>query len=119
MIVSEMMQSYAEKFCVMERRYEPDGEGGNITRWIDGMEFTAYTAHDTTILAQQAEGEQKASTFTFLIPAAMHLNYPDVVKRLADGETFQVTTDSNDLKTPATSSMGVHAVKARKWVLPA
>lgn len=118
MFVSEMMQSFTKDFMVMERRHTPDGEGGSVTRWEDGMVFNAAIAHDTTILAQQAEGEGKASTYTLLIPASMSLDYPDVVKRVKTGETYQITTDSADLKTPATSGLSMKAVKARKWVLP-
>jgi len=118
MFVSDMMRSFLEDFVVLERRHVPDGEGGNVVRWEDGMRFSAVQKHASTILAQQAEAEGKASTFTLLIPKNMTLDYPDVVKRLRDGETFQITTDSGDLKTPDTSSLDMRAVRARKWRLP-
>lgn len=117
MIQSETLNANMRKFCFMERQHTPDGEGGSVTSWTEGMQFSAAVRHDTTILAQQAEGQGTASTYTFLVPIGIVLSFPDVVKRLDDGETFQITSDSRDQKTPAFSGMGMSAVTARKWRL--
>lgn len=118
MMISEMMRDNMREFCVMERHMQPDGEGGSVTRWVDGMAFFAAVAHDTTIMAQTAEAQDTASTYTLLIAKTMQLSFPDVVKERKTGETYQITTDSADLKTPVTSPLGMRSVKARKWVLP-
>lgn len=117
-MISKMMDSFTEAFCFMERTHEPDGEGGNIVRWKDGMKFSAAIRHDTTILAQQAEAQGTASTFTLLIPKGISAEYPDVVKRLSDGETFQITSSAADSQTPAASQLKLAMVTARKWRLP-
>ena len=102
----------------MEKHMQPDGAGGSITEWKDGMEFDAAVSHDTTILAQTAEAQNTASTYTLYIARTMELSFPDVIKRLDNGATFQITTDSADLITPESSTLNRRAVKARKWVLP-
>lgn len=113
-----LLDAYTEQFCVMEKHHEPDGEGGSVTRWEDGMTFSAAVAHDTTIMAQTAEAQDTASTFTLIVNDGMQLAFPDVIKRLRDGETFQITTNGDDLKTPPTSTLNRKAVKMRKWRLP-
>lgn len=115
--LSPMMQEAAEDFCLMEFTAEPDGEGGFVRVWKDGFVFSAIVAHDTTIVAQQAEGQGLASTYRFLIPQNVPLAFPDVVKRRSDGQTFQITTDSKDRKTPTQSTMGLSSVMAQKWRL--
>lgn len=115
---SSLLNAMSETFNRMEKEKTPDGEGGSTVNWVNGIEFDAVIAHDTTVIAQQAEAEKTASAYTLLIPGTMELRFPDVIKRKRDGETFQVTTNSDDLKTPAISSMNLRAVKMRKWVLP-
>lgn len=117
MIHSEMMESNTQKFHIMEKRRVPDEDGGTMNEWVEGMEFDAIVRHDTTILAQQAESQGTASTYTFLIPRNVKLSYPDAVKRISDGETFQITSDSEDSKTPKTSRLNMAAVTAKKWRL--
>lgn len=117
MIDSEMMQSFMETFIFLEKTMVPDGEGGAVARWKDGMQFRAAVRHDNTILAQQAEGQGTASTYTLLIPKGLQLAFPDVVRRASTGDTYQITSDSADSFTPSTSDMGLASVNARKWRL--
>lgn len=118
MAISDMMASFTKQFCIMEKTMVPDGEGGSFTNWRDGMVFDMAVRHDTTILAQQAEGQGTASTYTFLVNSGIHLAFPDVVKRMEDGQIFQITSDSADSFTPATSGLKLAAVTAKKWRLP-
>ena len=92
---STVMQGFTKKFCFQTRSYEPDGVGGFVSGWQDGPEFEAVERHDTTVEAQVAD-----------------------VKRVSDGQTFQVTSAANEGKAPPESGMGLRAVKCKKAVLP-
>ena len=115
---SALLEAATEDFCIMEKRHVPDGEGGFVSRWQDGVSFTMSQIHDTTILAQQAEGEDTASTYKFYVARNIVLSYPDVVKRLSDEQTFQITSDSADDKTPGFSNLNLAKVTAKKWRIP-
>jgi hypothetical protein len=115
---STVMQGFTKKFCFQTRSYEPDGVGGFVSGWTDGPEFEAVERHDTTVEAQVAEQTATASTYTLLVNTAVPLAFPDYVKRVSDGQTFQVTSAADEGKAPQESGMGLRAVKCKKAVLP-
>ena len=74
--------------------------------------------HDTTVEAQVAEQADTASTYTLLVNTGVPLAFPDYVKRVSDGQTFQVTSAADEGGAPEESGMGLRAVKCKKAVLP-
>lgn len=117
-IASTVMQSFTKKFCFQTRSYEPDGVGGFVSGWTDGPEFEAVERHDTTVAAQVAEHDETASTYTLLVNTSVPLAFPDYIKRVSDGQTFQITSDAADKTAPPESGMGLRAVQCKKAVLP-
>lgn len=115
---STVMQSFTKKFCFMERTHAADGVGGFVSGWVEGPEFEAVERHDTTVEAQVAEQSATASTYTLLVNAGVPLAFPDYVKRIEDGQTFQITSDAADKTAPPESGMGLRAVQCKKAVLP-
>lgn len=115
---STVMQSFTKKFRFQTRRYEPDGVGGFVSGWQDGPEFEAVERHDTTVEAQVAEQADTASTYTLLVNTGVPLAFPDYVKRVEDGQTFQITSGATDGNAPPESGMGLRAVQCKKAVLP-
>ena len=115
---STVMQSFTKKFRFQTRRYEPDGVGGFVSGWQDGPEFEAVERHDTTVEAQVAEQADTASTYTLLVNTGVPLAFPDYIRRVDDGQTFQVTSDAADKSAPPESGMGLRAVQCKKAVLP-
>ena len=105
---STVMQSFTKKYRFQTRSYEPDGVGGFVSGWTDGPEFEAVERHDTTVEAQVAEQAATASTYTLLV----------YIRRVSDGQTFQVTSAADEGNAPAESGMGLRAVKCKKAVLP-
>lgn len=95
----------------------PDGEGGWVVSWTDGMQFKAAIVHNTTIAARVAEKEGMASTFTVTTEKNMALDFHDVFRRESDGDTFRVTSDSQDVQTPDSASFQFAQVTAEKWML--
>lgn len=102
---------------LLEKRSVPDGEGGRVVSWVDGMSFEAAIVHNTTIQARVAEMEGMASTFTVTTEKGMGLDFHDVFRRETDGDVFRVTSDSQDVKTPDRASFQFAQVTAEKWSL--
>ena len=115
---STVMQSFTKKYRFQTRSYEPDGVGGFVSGWTDGPKFEAVERHDTTVEAQVAEQAATASTYTLLVNTGVPLAFPDYIKRVSDGQTFQVTSAADEGNAPAESGMGLRAVKCKKAVLP-
>ena len=88
---STVMQGFTKKYRFQTRSYEPDGVGGFVSGWQDGPEFEAVERHDTTVEAQVAEQADTASTYTLLVNTGVPLAFPDYIKRVSDGQTFQIT----------------------------
>lgn len=117
-VASTVMRNYTKTFCLLTRSDEPDGVGGFVTDWKDGSVFEAVERHDTTVEAQVAEQAATASTYTLLVSTGVPLAFPDYIKRVGDGQTFQVTSAADEGKAPPESGMGLRAVQCKKAVLP-
>lgn len=117
-VMGTVMQGYVKEFCFMERSRTPDGVGGFVTKWDDGERFEAVERHDTTVEAQIAEQAATASTYTLYLNKNVPLSFPDYIKRLEDGQTFQVTSDALDKVAPTESGMDLQCAMCKKAVLP-
>lgn len=114
-----IMSERATACTLLEKTRIPDGEGGWDTRWVDGPAFTAAITHTSTIEALVAESEGMSSTFTVWTEKGFTLDYHDVFRRESDGQTFRVTSQGGDEKTPdsASDGMQVQHVSAERWEL--
>lgn len=112
-----LIDSFKERCQLMEKVRIPDGEGGWITNWTTGIEFDAAIVMDTTMQARVAESEGMTSIYTVTTDKSLPLDFHDVFKRLSDGKTFRVTSDSSDKETPDVASFQFHQVSAEEWVL--
>ena len=112
-----LIDDFKTRCTLLEKRRVPDGEGGWAVEWVDGMEFDAAIVHNTTIAARVAEKEGMSSTFTVTTEKNMGLDFHDVFRRESDGDTFRVTSDSQDVQTPDRSSFQFAQVTAEKWSL--
>ncbi len=110
-----LLDQYKKPYVIVEKTEVSDGEGGSVTTWIEGAEISIAEAHDTTVEAQVAEANTTVSTYTFLISKGTSLKYGDVVKRVEDGQTFEITQPSNEDVTPMMSRLNLSKVTARKW----
>lgn len=112
-----LIDSFKERCQLLEKTRVPDGEGGWTTTWTDGPEFDAAIVMDTTMQARVAEMEGMTSVYTVTTDRAMPLDFHDVFRRLSDGRTFRVTSDSSDKETPDVASFQFAQVTAEEWAL--
>ena len=102
---------------LVDKVRESDGEGGFITTWKNGAEFEAAIVSDTSTLAKIAEKQGVTSTYTVTTDKNVVLSFPDVIRRLSDGQTFRITSDGNDKKAPDISTIAISQATAEKWEL--
>lgn len=102
---------------LLEKKRVPDGEGGWTVTWVDGMEFDAAIVLDNSTQARVAEKEGMTSVYTVTTEKNMGLDFHDVFRRNSDGDTFRVTSDSQDRQTPDRASFQFAQVSAEKWNL--
>ena len=112
-----LIDAYKEQCTLMEKVRVPDGEGGWDTRWIPGATFEAAITHDSTIGARVAESEGMQSTYTVTTDRGTTLDFHDVFRRDRDGQTFRVTSDGTDKRTPTPASLNLSQVSAERWEL--
>lgn len=114
--MSLLSQSY-EDVVLLEKRREPDGEGGFITNWVESIVFKAAIIFDTSMESRVAEKQGVSSRYTVTTNKGAALEYHDVIKRLRDGKIFRITSDGDDKQTPKTASFQFLQVTAEEWWL--
>lgn len=104
--------------CVLlDKKRAPDGEGGYITTWEDGVKFMAAISFDNSMQARTAEKQGVSSFYTITTEKKIMLEYHDVFRRLYDEKIFRVTSDGDDKATPASSTLNMRQVSAEEWRL--
>ena len=112
-LIDCMMES-----CVfMVQTKTPDGSGGSKTEWTEGEPLRAAITLDTSTEARIAEAAGTVKMYTVTVSRSVHLKYHAVIKRLSDGETFRITSDSVDKKTPVCTALDMAQATAEAWRL--
>lgn len=106
-----------EKCVMLDKHTTSDGYGGTIIEYVDGAEFVAAITFDNSIQAKIAEKQGVTSVYTVTTRKNMMLNYHDIFRRLEDGKIFRVTSDGDDVKTPASARLNMRQVSAEEYVL--
>ena len=108
--------SDAMEECVMLNKVtQPDGYGGYIVTYVDGVTFNAAFTFDTSIEARRASQEGVRSLYTITTNRQMTLEYHDVLRRVRDGKIFRVTSDGDDKYTPKAATLDMRQVTAEEW----
>ena len=102
---------------LMEKTRQPDGEGGFVTKWNDGVSFEAAITFDTSMESRIAERQGVTSRYTITTGKNAKLEYHDVIRRLSDGKVFRITSDGDDVQTPKRASFQFLQVTAEEWAL--
>lgn len=102
---------------LMEKTRQPDGEGGFITEWVDGVAFEAAITFDTSMESRIAEKQGVTSRYTITTNKNAKLEFHDVIRRLSDGKVFRISSDGDDVQTPKRASFQFLQVTAEEWVL--
>lgn len=112
-----LIDNFSTRCRLMEKRREPDGEGGWITQWADGAEFEAAIIRDSSMQARIAEREGVTSVYTVTTSKSTPLDFHDVFKRVSDGVIFRVTSTGGEKESPRGSTLDISQVSAERWAL--
>lgn len=112
-----LLSNAYEGVVLMDKRRQPDGEGGWITEWLESVEIQAAITFDTSMESRIAEKQGVSSRYTVTTPKSAKLEYHDVIKRKRDGKIFRITSDGDDKVTPSSASFQFAQVTAEEWVL--
>ncbi len=112
-----LVDTFKTDCVMMDKRSVSDGEGGFVTKWVDGASFRAAVVRDSSLQARVAEKEGLTNVYTVTTDANAPLNFHDVFKRLSDGQVFRVTSNADDKRTPDVASFKFSQVQAEEWRL--
>jgi len=112
-----LLDDAMETCVIMDKTTQPDGYGGYISKYKEGVQFKAAIVFDTSIEARVADKEGVTSLYTVTTSKALTLEYHDVFKRLRDNKVFRVTSDGDDKFTPASATLDMRQVTAEEFVL--
>lgn len=113
-----LWESQLEKANIINKTNIPDGSGGMIPSYVEGMEIEAVFGWDTSEQARIAEKANAVPRYTITTRKNIILEYHDVIKRASDGQIFRITSDGKDNRSPDVSALNMRQVEAEKWVLP-
>ena len=111
-----LLSQAMEDVVMLEKKRIPDGEGGFITDWAEGVQFKAAITFNTSMEARTAEKQGVTSLYTVTVPLNCKLEYHDLFKRMRDGKVFRVTSDGDDKITPASASFQFAQVTAEEFL---
>lgn len=113
-----LLDDFAHKCVLMEKKRTQDGAGGWDVVWEEGAEFSNYQALDTSMEARRAEKEGVTSVYSGLVDQAVPVEYGDYFKDTTTGETYRVTSNPEEKKSPRSSTMAVKFFTAERKALP-
>lgn len=112
-----LIDAFKEPCVLLNEIRRPDGEGGFITTYEDGVEIECAIVNNTSTLALIAEKQGVTSSYTVTTQKNVVLKYPDVIRRLSDGQLFRITSNGNDVLSPSVSTLDISQATAEKWEL--
>lgn len=112
-LIEEMMTECA----FLDKIKTSDGEGGVFNEWAEGAHFMGAIVIENSTLAIVAESQRLSRTYKVTVNKNIKLDKGDVIKRISDGATFKITSDSDDVVSPMSSTLDISQVTAERWVL--
>lgn len=92
-----------------------DGYGGRSTTYQDGNSFQGAVTFNSSVEALRAEAQGVRSLYTITTSRATTLSFHQILRRERDGKILRVTSDGEDLYTPASASIDMRQVTAEEW----
>jgi hypothetical protein len=113
MLIDEAMVDFA----LIEKKREPDGEGGFVVSWTEGATFQAAVVLDSSTVAKIAEKQGVSNLYTVTVRKNVALDFHDIIKRLSDGKVLRITSNSEDKQTPGSAFLDMRQYSAEEWEL--
>ena len=106
-----LLDDFAHKCILMEKKRTPDGAGGYITAWEEGAEFLNYQSLDTSMEARKAEkGRCYLGIFRTGQSARSH-RVQRLFPRYGNGDYLSCDLESRGKAAPRSAGATVRALK--------
>ncbi|WP_419085674.1 hypothetical protein [Slackia isoflavoniconvertens] len=106
-----LLDDFASKCVLMDKKRTPDGAGGYITAWAEGAEFLNYQALDTSMESRRAEKEGVTSVYSALVNQSVPIEYNDYFRDMGTGLTYRVTSNPEEKAAPRSAGAIIKALK--------
>lgn len=113
-----LLDDFARKCVLLEKKRTPSPEGGWKTEWTDGAEFLLYQALDTSMQARAAQKEGVSSVYSSLVDKDFPIVYNDYFRDLGTGLTYRVTYNPEEKESPKSASFSLKFFTAERKVPP-
>lgn len=107
-----MLTDFFVPCTVLVRTTAPDGYGGVTETWTAGAQIMAGIATKGSREADIASKPELVRTYSILFADTLTLGLNDRIRRDSDGRIFRITSDSEDMHTPAVSGLHFKQVSA-------
>lgn len=111
-LLDDMMEDFARLTLAEEIS---DGMGGRAQAWAEGETFRAFLREDRAGESAEAQRMAEAPKFTLVTPWAVELGYHEIVKRLSDGTTYRMLSDTRNKRPPVLSAIHIAAASCERW----
>ena len=115
--MNDLIDAFMTDCVEMKKTRVPDGLGGFKTQWTQGEGFHAAVIKNSSLAVSVAEKQGITEVYAVTTKESVGLEYHEVFKRLEDGATFRVTTNSQDSRPPSVATFDFEQVKAERWEL--
>lgn len=117
-MLDDLVHNAYEPFAFMVKTMVPDGEGGTMTRYVEGTEFLATVSDPNSSIGKIADALTEVKNVQITTSRSVGLDVMDVVKRKSDGTSYRITSNGKDNQTPPTSSLDFKKCSAEVFVIP-
>ena len=107
-----------ESYIILNKIQSDDGYGGTTISWAEGAKIQGAMVFNNSLEAKKAGAMGVTSVYTLTTRRNIILEYHDVLRRIRDGKIFRVTSDGDDLYTPASAGIDMRQVSCEEWKLP-
>lgn len=113
-----LLDDFARPCILLEKKRVPSDEGGWVTEWTEGAEFTNYQDLNSSMEARRAEKEGVTSLYSALVDKAVPIEYNDYFKDKGTGETYRVTSNPEEKQAPKSASFSLKYFTAERKAVP-
>lgn len=112
-----LLDEAMESFVILNKSVIDDGYGGVETIWSDGATIKGAMMFDSSAQMKTAMAAGSTAAYTFTVGKHINLDFHTVLRRESDGAIFRLVTNSDDKKTPNSSSLDMRQYSAEEWRL--
>ena len=110
-----LYEAEMEPCVIVDKTTTPDGYGGVVTVYVKGAEIQAAFSFSDTTQSRIAAVQGADDNFKIMTKRNVVLHAGDVIQRLSNGKTYQITSNGDDNKTPAMAMLNARSVDAKEW----